>query len=143
MGGPERYGEALNRATSGIAWVAELRGPATQAEETLWVADLDENLYVFEAGAVGVAAPLSQDRARYLLRVIGELPLVSAALQQARVFATAIHAPSDLRLGRSAFLVDVDIDSNGVANTGPLLDVCMQSNLELLELTPIASVKGG
>ena len=133
----------MNRATSGIAWVAELRGPATQAEETRWIADLDENLYVFEAGACGrrrAVAEIGHDTGCVSSE---NCQLVSAALQQARIFATAIHAPSDLQLGRSAFLVDVDIDSNGVANTGRLLDVCVQSNLELLELTPIASVKGG
>ena len=137
-----RYREALDRATEGIAWLAELRRPALHAEEALWIVNLDENLYVFEAGASGISVPLGRNRVRYLVRVVGEMELVTAALERAGLSTGAIHAPSDLRLGRSAFLVDVETDSNGVANTGPLLDVCVESNLEILELTPIAAFRG-
>jgi hypothetical protein len=137
-----RYGEGLSRATHGIAVLAELGHAPSSAEESEWIRDLDSVVYVFEAGASGVLGTVSHNRMRYLLRVVGESDFVSEALGKAGVTAHAINAPADSILGRSLFLVDVGCDSDAEANTAPLLEACLDLNLELLELTPIARLPG-
>jgi hypothetical protein len=135
-----RYGTALTRATNGIAFAAEIVRPASLPDETAWIADLDEIAYMFEAGVAGNWSPGAPGQVRYLLRVAGDRDRVAGALRSARIAATTIHAPSDWQLGHAAFLVDVDEDASGVANTGPLLDVSLELELEVLELLPIGSI---
>ncbi len=137
-----RYGEVLSFATHGIAVLAELGHATSSPEESEWIRDLESVVYVFEAGASGVLGSLPHNRMRYLLRVMGESDFVSEALSKAGVTAHAINAPADSALGRSLFLVDVGCDSDAEANTAPLLDACLDLNLELLELTPIARLPG-
>lgn len=135
-----RYGAALARAVDGIALIAELTRPAWLKEELAWVADLEETVYVFEAGATGNSGPLLPHKTRYMLRVGGDTDRIMPAMRNAGLPASLIHAPSDLQLHRSAFLVDVNCDSNAIADTGPLLDLCVELDLEVLELLPIASL---
>jgi hypothetical protein len=134
-----RYGAALARAVDGRALIAELTRPALHPQEVAWVGALDEITYVFDVGASGNAGPLVSNKVRYLLRVVGDTDQVAAALQHSGLTATAMHAPSDLHLGRTAFLVDVDCDANASADTGTLLDVCVELSLVVLELLPVAT----
>jgi len=105
-----------------------------------WVGSLDEIHYVFDVGATGNAGPMAPGKVRYLLRVVGDTDQVAAALQRAGLPAAALRAPADLQLGRTAFLVDVDRDTNAVPETGPLLDLCLELNLVVLELLPLATL---
>ncbi len=138
-----RYSSAMARAVDGLSFAVELARPASHTGEDRWITDLDEIVYVFEAGAAGNWCPEAPSKVRYLLRVVGDRDRVTAALQSAGITATAIHAPSDWQLQRAAFLVDVERDSSDVANTGPLLDVCLQLELEVLELSPIGLSPAG
>ena len=140
VSGIARYSEALARAVDGIALLAEIRRPPVLQDEESWISGLDAVVYVFDAGSSGDLAPPSRGKMRYLLRVAGERDVMSAALQRFGLMASAINAPSDVLLGRSAFLVDVEVDSNARADTGPLLDLCVALDLDVLELTPVARV---
>jgi predicted ABC-type transport system involved in lysophospholipase L1 biosynthesis ATPase subunit len=135
-----RYGAALSRAVDGISVIAELTRPAVLQHEVEWVAELEQVCYVFEAGQTGDSVPLQPHKTRYLLRVSGDAEPIASAMQSAGLSASAIRAPSDLQSSRSAFLVDVHCDSNAIADTGPLLDLCVQLELDVLELLPIASL---
>ena len=137
-----RYSAALARAVSGV-FAVELARPALHTGEAAWLTDLDEIAYVFEAGTAGNWSPEAPGKVRYLLRVEGDRDRVTAALQRAGITSAAIHAPSDWQSGRAAFLVDVDRDSNAVANTGPVLDLCVELELAVLELLPVGSVPQG
>jgi predicted ABC-type transport system involved in lysophospholipase L1 biosynthesis ATPase subunit len=132
-----RYSTALARAVEGLFFAVELARPASHNGEARWTTDLDEIAYVFEAGVAGNWSPETPGKVRYLVRVVGDSDRLAKALLGAGITARAIQAPSDCQLGRSAFLVDVDRDSSDVANTGPLLDVCLALELEVLELSPI------
>jgi hypothetical protein len=135
-----RYGAALARAVDGRGFIAELTRPALHHEEVAWVGSLDEITYVFDVGASGNAVPLGSNKVRYLLRVVGDTDQVAAALLRSGLSATAMRAPSDLLLGRTAFLVDVNCDAKAVADTGTLLDVCVELSLVVLELLPVATL---
>jgi predicted ABC-type transport system involved in lysophospholipase L1 biosynthesis ATPase subunit len=132
------YGAALERAVEGISLIAELTRPASLREEAEWVESLAEITYVFEAGGAGNCGPLPPNQVRHLLRVVGNSDRVAAALERAQLPAMALNAPLDRQLGRSAFLVDVHCDSSGVADTGPLLELCVELELVVLELLPVA-----
>ena len=138
-----RYSSALARAVDGRPFAVELARPAQHTGEAAWLTDLDEIAYVFEAGTAGNWSPEAPGKVRYLLRVEGDRDRVTAALQRAGITAAAIHAPSDWQLGRAAFLVDVDRDSKTLANTGPLLDLCVELELAVLELLPVGSIPQG
>ena len=134
-----RFGAALARAADEIAVIAELTRPALQTE-LAWVADLEQVCYVFDAGRTGESGPLLPSKTLYLLRVVGDAERIVAAMQSAGLSASALYAPSDLQSSRSAFLVNLDCDSVSMADTAPLLDLCVELELDVLELLPIASL---
>ena len=132
-----RYTAALTRATQGRALLAEIARPPAHAGELEWVESLSSVSYVFDGRDVGSSGPPSQAKVRYILRVAGDATSVENAMTKAGLGATPIHAPSDWSRGRCAFLVDVDRDPEGVADTGPVLDVCIDMDLTVLELLPV------
>ena len=132
-----RYGEALTRATQDRKLLLEIARSPQDSSEQSWVKSLTSMCYVFDGRDTGSGEPLRPGRARYVLRVVGNAAEVHAALQQVAACTWPIHAPSDWSRGRCAFLVDVDRDAEGVADTGALLDMCIQSALPILELLPV------
>jgi hypothetical protein len=133
----QRYGAALARAAQVRKLLLELACLPQDPSEQSWVKSLDSINYVFDGRDTCSGAPLRLGQARYVLRVVGNAADVAAALQQVAMRAWPIHAPSDWSRGRCAFLVDVDCDATGVADTGALLDMCIQSALPILELLPV------
>ncbi len=132
-----RYGAALAQATESRALLAEVARSPEDPCERGWVESLNSISYVLDGRDVGSGGPPSKARVRYILRVVGESTSVGHALTKAGLLAMPIHAPSDWSRGRCAFLVDVDRDPEGMADTGPLLDVCIDTELTVLELLPV------
>ena len=133
----QRYGAALTRATQGRKLLVEIARSPEDASEHSWVKALNSISYVFDGRDAATGEPLRPEHARYVLRVVGNATEVEAALKQVVVSAMPIHAPSDWSRGLCAFLVDVDRDAEGVADTGALLDVCIDRALPILELLPV------
>lgn len=133
----QRYGAALARVTQDRKLLLEMARLPQDSSEQSWGKSLDSISYVFDGRDTGSGEPLRPGRARYVLRVVGNAAEVEAALQQVAVRVWSIHAPSDWSRGRCAFLVDVQCDAKGVADTGVLLDMCVQSALPILELLPV------
>jgi hypothetical protein len=132
-----RYGAALTRATQDRKLLLEIARSPQDSPEQSWVKSLTSISYVFDGRDTGNGEPLRPGRACYVLRVVGNAAEVEAALQLVAACTWPIHAPSDWSRGRCAFLVDVDRDADGVADTGALLDMCIQRALPILELLPV------
>lgn len=133
----ERYTAALTRATQDRQVLAEVDRIPQQPCEQEWIASLSSFTYVFEGRDAASSEARNYHQARYLLRVTGKADEVEAALHQAGTNPTPINAPSDWARGRCAFLVSVDHDSDGAPDTGPLLDVCIERDLPIIELLPV------
>jgi predicted ABC-type transport system involved in lysophospholipase L1 biosynthesis ATPase subunit len=133
----QRYGAALESAAHNRRLLVEIDRIPQNPCERAWVDALASFSYVFDNRDSGVGEPLGVGQARYLLRVAGDATQADSALQQAGILARPLHAPSDWACGRCAFLVDVARDAAGMADTGPLLDVCVSSNLPIIELLPV------
>ena len=138
-----RYGPALARAVAGLDVIAELRTPPALPEELSWVSGLDSMTYVFESGPSVSQGALPRNRIRYLLRAEGDAARASAALYAAGFSPILINTPNNQNLGQLTCLVDIDRGVDGTVDTGPLLDSVVGSELDVLELTPVASVPIG
>lgn len=136
----EQYFPILCHAAKDVALIAELDRPALLSKEIDWIESLDEIIYVSEAGGSGNLGPLRPYRVRYLVRVLGDRDRLDAELKRAGLPASAINAPSDLQTGCCSFLVNVDCDATGASDTGPVLDLCVESGSVVLELVPIVRV---
>lgn len=134
-----RYGPALARAIEGLDVIAELRIPAKLPEELTWVAGLDSMTTVFESGPSISQGALGRNQVRYLLRAQGDESRASSALRGAGFSMISISAPA----GQLTYLVDIEVPIEGAVDTGPLLDIVIASGLDILELTPVASVPPG
>jgi predicted ABC-type transport system involved in lysophospholipase L1 biosynthesis ATPase subunit len=132
-----RYSAALERATEGRSLLAEVVCLPESAAELAWVESLQSMSYVFDDSFAGNGGPPSRAQVRYLLRVIGDVGRVAPALIAAALPAAALHAPHDAGRGYCALLVDVPRDARGLADTGPLLDVCVNLNVTVVELLPV------
>ena len=135
-----RYGPAWSRAIEGLAVIAELPTPATLPEELTWLANLDSVAYVFEAGIGMSQGPLARNQVRYLLRASGDEARAFEVLQRSGFAAFLVPSPSERQAGHATVLVDTALTADGEPDTGPLLDCAIAAGLEVLELTPVASV---
>jgi len=99
--------------------------------------------YVFESGPSVSQGALPRNRIRYLLRAEGDAARASAALYAAGFSPILINTPNNQNLGQLTCLVDIDRGVDGTVDTGPLLDSVVGSELDVLELTPVASVPIG
>jgi hypothetical protein len=133
----QRYGAALTRATQDRKLLLEIARSPQNSSEQSWAKSLTSISYIFDGRDASSSEPLRPGQSRYVLRVVGHGPEVEAALHKVGARVWPIHAPSDWSRGRCAFLVDVDRDADGVADTAALLDVCIQSALPILELLPV------
>ncbi len=138
-----RYGPALARALNGLDVIAELRIPATLPEELSWVSGLESITHVFESGPTRSLQAVRRHQVRYLLRATGDNARASASLRSAGFEPLAVNMPSLNAADHLTYLVDVDLAEGGLANTGPLLNCVVESGLELLELSPVASAPNG
>ena len=135
-----RFGPAWSKAIEGLATIAELRTRATLPEELTWVSSLDSVSYVFENGFGASQGPLARSKTRYLLRVSGDETHAREAMQTSGLSVLPIPSPANRQLGQVVFLIDANITIEGEPDTGPLLDCAIAAGLEILELTPVASV---
>jgi predicted ABC-type transport system involved in lysophospholipase L1 biosynthesis ATPase subunit len=133
----ERYSAALARATQDRKLLAEVDRLPQHPCEHDWVESLNGTAYVFDGRDTAIGDAVKPNRARYLLRVVGNSGDVEAALQQAGTRPRPIYAPSDRARGRCGFLVDVDRSADGTADTGAVLDVCVARDLPVIELLPV------
>jgi hypothetical protein len=106
----------------------------------MWVSSLDSVSYVFETGYGLSQGPLPRNKVRYLLRASGDEARGLEAMQNSGFAALSIPSPSDRQIGQATFLVDASLTEDGEPDTGPLLDCAIASGLDILELTPVASV---